>query len=59
LEALKLEEKNLIPNNSGYQYEDDQGDSMVELHVDSCHIFEEEKANKETEFGHWLSVRKA
>ncbi len=54
-----MEEKNLIPNNSGYQYEDDQGDSMVELHVDSCHIFEEEKANKETEFGHWLSVRKA
>jgi len=58
LEALELEEKKIIQKNSGYRYEDDQGGSMVELHVDSCHKFEE-KANKETKFGGWLSVRKA
>ncbi len=30
----------------------------MELHIDSCHIIEE-KANKETKFGGWLSIRKA
>jgi len=57
-EALELEDKKMIPKNSGYRYEDDHGESMVELHIDSCQIFEE-KANKETKFGGWLSVRKA
>jgi hypothetical protein len=57
-EALELEEQKLIPKNSGYRYRDDKGDSMVELHIDSCHKFEE-KANKETKFGGWLSIRKA
>jgi hypothetical protein len=31
---------------------------VVELHIDSCHIIEE-KANKETKFGGWFSIRKS
>ncbi len=43
------------PKNSGYYYE--QGDSMVELHVDSCHIFEgKAKKRLNLEVG-WVSEK--
>jgi hypothetical protein len=31
---------------------------MVELHIDSCHLFAE-RANKETKYGGWVSIQKA
>jgi len=39
--GIRIEREKIIPKNSGYQYDDDQGDCIVELHIDSCHIFEE------------------
>jgi hypothetical protein len=39
-------------------YQDENGNSMVELHIDSCHLFVE-RANKETKYGGWVSIRKA
>jgi hypothetical protein len=56
-EATQLEMKRLIPKSSGYRYTDEEGKDMVEFHVDTCHVFEEQ-ANQGAEYGGWLSVRK-
>jgi hypothetical protein len=55
-ENSALENKGLVPKNSGYQYISDKDDEMVECHVDACREFQE-KMNKETKFGGNLSVR--
>jgi hypothetical protein len=44
-----------VASNSGYWYKNFDGQNMVEYHVDSSSIFEE-KADKETRFGGFLSV---
>jgi len=54
---MELEEKGYIQPNSGYRYSDENGNDMVELHVDTCNILEE-RANNETKFGGNLNVRK-
>jgi len=56
-DTQQLEEQCILAKNSGYRYTDDEGNEMVEFHIDTCHVFEE-KANNETEFGGWLSVRR-
>jgi hypothetical protein len=48
-----LEENGYIKPISGYWYIDENGHGMVELHVDTCHIFEE-RANDGTKFGEAL-----
>jgi hypothetical protein len=55
LEALELEQSGYIKPNSGYQYEDENGNQMVELHVDTCNILKE-RANNETKYGGKLSI---
>jgi hypothetical protein len=56
-EAVELEQKGYIKQNSGYWYFDSNGNAMVEFHVDTCHIFEE-RAKDGTKFGGNSSVRK-
>ncbi len=58
MEAQELEQRGFIKADSGYQYEDENGNQMVELHVDTCNILEE-RANNETKYRGKLSVRKA
>ena len=53
----QLANEKIIPENSGYAYNDSNGDMMVEHHVDSCSLFQDEM-NNETIFGGNLSVRK-
>jgi hypothetical protein len=48
----------MIPKNSGFRYQDENGNSMVELYIDFCHHFAE-RANKETEYRGWVSIQKA
>ncbi len=55
-ESITLENKGLVPKNSGYQYKSENGNEMAEYHVDACKEFQE-KMNKETNFGGKLSVR--
>jgi hypothetical protein len=55
-ESIALENKGLVPKNSGYRYISENGDEMVEYHVNACKEFQE-KMNKETNFGWKLSVR--
>ena len=55
--ALKLEEDDKIPKNTGYQYtKSTTGKEMVEYHVNSCKLFQEAMYN-ESNFGGKLSVR--
>jgi spore cortex formation protein SpoVR/YcgB (stage V sporulation) len=54
---MEMKKKGFIRPNSGFQYIDQNGRDMVELHMDTCHIFEE-RANDETKFGGNLSARK-
>ncbi len=56
-ESMDLEKNGYIQPNSGYRYSDENGNDMVELHVDTCNILEE-RANNITKFGGNLSVRK-
>ncbi len=46
----ELEKQGLVTKNSGYKYKNRDGINMVEYHVDSNKIFQEE-ADKETRFG--------
>jgi hypothetical protein len=55
-ESQAIEEKGLVAKNSGYKYTDKNGIDMVEYHVDSSYLFQDQM-NKETEFGGKLSVR--
>ena len=55
-ESKELEEKKLIPRNSGYRYTNGDGVNMVEYHVDSLGLFQERMDR--LEFGGNLSVRK-
>ena len=55
-ESKDLEDKGCLPPNIGYQYTDDDGQFMMEYHVDLYEGFQEKIDNK-TEFGGKLSVR--
>ena len=55
-ESQAIKEKGLVAKNSGYKYTDKNGIDMVEYHVDSSYLFQDQM-NKETEFGGKLSVR--
>jgi len=50
-----MEEKWLVPKNSGYKYQDKNGINMVKYHVDSCYLFQDQM-HEETEFGGNLSA---
>ncbi len=50
LEAQELEQRGFIKADIGYRYEDENGNQMVELHVDTCNMLEE-RANTETKYG--------
>ncbi len=52
----ELEKQGLITKNNGYKYKNRDGIDMVEYHVNSNKIFQEE-ADKETRFGRYLSIR--
>ena len=54
-ESHDIEEKGLVPKDSGYKYRDAASVDMVEYHVVSCHLFQD-RMNKEMEFGGCLSV---
>ena len=54
-EHHSLEEKGFIPKGSGYHYTNAIGVEMVEHHVNSCHIFQDQM-NTETEFRRKLSI---
>jgi hypothetical protein len=55
-ESKELEDKGCLPPNIGYQYTDDDGQFMMEYHIDLYEGFQEKIDNK-TEFGGKLSVR--
>jgi hypothetical protein len=56
-EAHELEDKKLIPRDSGYKYNHpESGERMWEYHVDTCNLFQE-RMNDETQFGGRRSVR--
>jgi hypothetical protein len=56
-EVHELEDKNLIPRDSGYKYNHpESGERMREYHVDTCNLFQE-RMNDETQFGGRRSVR--
>jgi len=52
-EHHSLEEKRFIPKGNGYHYTNDTSMEMVEHHVNSCYIFQDQM-NMETEFGGML-----
>lgn len=39
---IGLQNKKMIPSNSGYEYLDDNGVIMIEYHVNSCLLFQDE-----------------
>jgi hypothetical protein len=43
---MDLEKIGYIQPDSGCRYNDENGDEMVELHVDTCNILEERANNK-------------
>ncbi len=55
-ESTEIENKGLVPRDSGYRYMSENGEKMVEYHVDSCTEFQE-RMNEVTKFGGNLSVR--
>jgi hypothetical protein len=56
-EANELQEREVIPNETGYKYKDQlTGREMVEYHVDDCDLFQERMA-RESIFGGRRSVR--
>jgi hypothetical protein len=55
-ESTAIENKSLVPRDSGYRYMTENGEEMVEYHVDSCTEFQE-RMHSETKFGGNLSVR--
>ena len=55
---MDLEKNGYIQPNSGYRYSDENGNDLVDLHVDTCNILEE-RANNETKYWGNVSVRKA
>jgi hypothetical protein len=55
-ESAAIENKGLVPRDSGYRYTTENGEEMVEYHVDSCTEFQE-RMNSETKFSGNLSVR--
>jgi hypothetical protein len=55
-ESEKKVQQGLVPRNSGYRYKNSHGVDMVEYHVDSSKLFQDD-ADKETRFGGHLSVR--
>jgi hypothetical protein len=56
-ESKEMEIKGLVTPNSGYKYNNKEGEDMVEYHVDSAKTWDE-KLTKETRFGGYLSVRR-
>jgi hypothetical protein len=57
MEAPELEDKKLIPRNSGYKYNHPESrERMLEYHFDTCNLFQE-RMNDKTQLGGRRSVR--
>jgi hypothetical protein len=41
-ESKKLEEELKIPRESGYRYTQEDGVDIIEYHVNSCHLFQDQ-----------------